>query len=302
MKNVRRALGYLNPYWKPTLGAFLSLLIVTGANLVSPQLIRILIDEGINPLAMNTVYMVVGGLVAVAVVRGIANFTQRYWSEIASQGVAFDLRNTIFSKLQNLSFSYHDQSQTGKLMTRMTSDVEIVRMFVGRGVVMLLSAVIMLIGTMVFMLTMNWKLALVVFLLLPLIVFLFSIFIRRIMPAFKRVQQKLSALNTILQENLAGMRVVKAFAREVYEWERYGDQNDALLEENIQLVKLTSALFPLIFMTANFATVGVVWVGGIAGDWGDVIAGRIGRLHQLHRLLIASGVHDGHDRRHALPR
>lgn len=251
------------PYWKPTLGAFFSLLLVTGANLVSPQLLRILIDEGINPLAMNTVWMVVGGLVAVAVVRGMANFTQRYWSEIASQGVAFDLRNTIFSKLQTLSFSYHDQSQTGKLMTRMTSDVEIVRMFVGRGVVMLLSAIIMLIGTVVFMLSMNWRLSLVVFLILPIILVLFATFVRRIMPAFKKVQQKLSALNSILQENLAGMRVVKAFAREAYEKSRYSDQNDELLDENIHLVKLISASFPLIFMTANFAIVGVVWVGGL---------------------------------------
>lgn len=262
MKYVRRALGFLVPYWKPTLGALFSLLLVNTANLFTPQLLRLLIDEGIRPLEMTTVWWVVGGLILAALVRGTFNFTQRYWSEIASQGVAFDLRNTIFKKLQNLSFSYHDQSQTGKLMTRMTSDVEMVRMFVGRGVVMLLSAVIMLLGTMAFMLSMNWKLALVVFLLLPAIFLLFSIFIRRIMPVFKRVQEKLSSLNAILQENLAGMRVVKAFAQEAYEMDRYSSQNQELLDENIQLVKLTSSLFPLIFMTANFATVGVVWVGG----------------------------------------
>jgi ATP-binding cassette subfamily B protein len=128
---------------------------------------------------------------------------------------------------------------------------------------MLLSAIIMLIGTVVFMLSMNWKLSLVVFSVLPVIFILFSIFVRKIIPAFKRVQQKLSALNSILQENLAGMRVVKAFAREAYEKSRYSDQNDELLLENIHLVKLMSASFPLIFMTANFATVGVVWVGGL---------------------------------------
>lgn len=275
MKNVRRALRYLVPYWKPTLGAFLSLLIVNSANLISPQLLRILIDQGINPLQMNTIWMVVGGLAAVALIRGVSNFSQRYWSEIASQGVAFDLRNTIFRKLQNLSFSYHDQSQTGKLMTRMTSDVEIVRMFVGRGVVMLLSAVIMLMGTVSFMLSMNWKLALVVFLILPIILYIFSIFVRRIMPASKRVQKKLSALNSILQENLAGMRVVKAFAREAYEMGRYKGQNDELLEENIQLAKLISALFPLIFMTANFATVGVVWFGGLQVIGGALSLGEL---------------------------
>jgi len=253
----------LVPYWRPTLGALFSLLLVNTANLLTPQLLRILIDEGIQPLDMGVVWLVVGGLVVAALIRGGFNFLQRYWSEIASQGVAFDFRNAIFEKLQTLSFSYHDQSQTGKLMTRMTSDVEMVRMFVGRGFVMLLSAVLMLLGTMGFMLSMSWKLAGVVFLILPAIFLLFSIFIRRIMPVFQRVQEKLSTLNSILQENLAGMRVVKAFAREMYEIERYNKQNQSLLDENIHLVNLTSTLFPLIFMTANFTTVGVVWIGGL---------------------------------------
>lgn len=263
MKNVRRFLRYLLPYWKPTLGALVGLLFVNLANLVTPQLLRLLIDEGIAQLDMNTVWWVVGGLVAAALVRGLFNFLQQYWSEIASQGVAYDLRNTIYKKLQNLSFSYHDQSQTGRLMTRMTSDVEMVRMFIGRGVVMLLSAVVMIIGVMVLMIIMNWQLALVVFAVLPLIFILFALFIRKIMPTSRRVQKKLGTLNSILQENLAGLRVVKAFTREEVEIERYQLQNQALKAENITLAKLTSILFPLIFTVANFATVGVVWVGGV---------------------------------------
>lgn len=263
MKNVRRFLRYLLPYWKPTLGALVGLLFVNLANLVTPQLLRLLIDEGIAQLDMNTVWWVVGGLVAAALVRGLFNFAQQYWSEIASQGVAYDLRNTIYKKLQNLSFSYHDQSQTGRLMTRMTSDVEMVRMFIGRGVVMLLSAVVMIIGVMVLMIIMNWQLALVVFAVLPVIFILFALFIRKIMPTSRRVQKKLGTLNSILQENLAGLRVVKAFTREEVEIERYQLQNQALKAENITLAKLTSILFPLIFTVANFATVGVVWVGGV---------------------------------------
>lgn len=263
MKHIRRALGYVFPYWKTSVGALLALTLVNAANLLTPQLLRILIDHGITPLEMRTVWLVVAGLVGIALVRGLANFLQQYWSEITSQGVAFDLRNTIFRKLQRLSFSYHDQSQTGKLMTRMTSDVEVVRMFVGRGAIMLLSALIMLVGTMAFMLSMNWQLALIVFMILPTIGVLFAIFIRRIMPLFKRVQSKLGGLNAILQENIAGMSVVKVFTREAYELERYRDRNRELLSENMGLVRLTSALFPLIFMTANLATVGVVWVGGL---------------------------------------
>jgi ATP-binding cassette subfamily B protein len=263
MKNVSRALAFLKNYWPIALGGALSLLLVNAANLISPQLLRILIDEGIEPQNQTRVWQVALALVGIAVVRGLFNFLQGYWSEVASQGVAYDLRNTIFEKLQNLSFSYHDRSQTGKLMTRMTSDVEIVRMFVGRGVLMLVSAIMLLIGTLVIMFSMNWKLSLVLFTVIPVIFLLFAVFVRQIMPVAQAVQKKLAALNTILQENLAGMRVVKAFAREEFETKRYLDQNQDLLEENINLVRLFSSIFPLIFFLANMGVVAVVWYGGI---------------------------------------
>ncbi len=263
MKYVSRALRYLFNYWPVALGGGLALLLVNLANLATPQLLRLLIDEGISELNLNRVWQVAGALVGVAFVRGIFNFLQGYWSEVASQGVAYDLRNTIFEKLQKLSFSYHDRSQTGKLMTRMTSDVEMVRHFVGRGALLLASAILMLLGTLAVMFWMNWKLALIVFGIVPIILVFFSIFVRRIMPVSSRVQKKLGALNTILQENLAGMRVVKAFAREEYETARYLAQNEELLDENVNLIKLFSSVFPLIFFIANLGMVAVVWFGGL---------------------------------------
>lgn len=263
MKYVSRALRYLSNYWAVTLGGGMALLLVNLANLVTPQLLRMLIDEGITALNMARVWWVAAALVGVAVVRGVFNFLQAYWSEVASQGVAFDMRNVIFEKLQNLSFSYHDRSQTGKLMTRMTSDVELVRQFVGRGALMMASALLMLLGTIVIMFLMNWKLALIVFLVIPIILGFFSMFIRKIMPISSQVQKELGKLNTILQENLAGMRVVKAFAREDYESARYEEQNRFLLSENLNLVKLFSSAFPMIFFIANLGMVAVVWFGGL---------------------------------------
>jgi ATP-binding cassette subfamily B protein len=263
MKNIRRAIKYLGNYWQPTLGGGLALLIVNAANLATPQLLRALIDQGIMQLNMSRITQVIAGLVAIALVRGIFNFLQGYWSEMASQGVAYEMRNDIFEKLQNLSFSYHDQAHTGKLMTRMTSDVELVRMFVGRGALMMASALLMITGTMVLMFQMNWQLALVVFIVLPVILVIFSIFVRKIMPVSRNVQKKLGLLNSVLQENLVGMRVVKAFARELYEIERYAKQNDDLLEENINLIKLFVSVFPVIFYIANLGMVAVVWVGGL---------------------------------------
>lgn len=263
MKSVSRALRYLFNYWPVASGGGLALLLVNLANLATPQLLRLLIDEGITELNMTRVWQVAGTLIVVAFVRGIFNFLQGYWSEVASQGVAYDLRNVIFEKLQKLSFSYHDRSQTGKLMTRMTSDVELVQHFVGRGALLLVSAILMLLGTLAIMFWMNWKLALVVFFVVPVILVFFSVFVRKIMPVSLRVQKKLGALNTILQENLAGMRVVKAFAREDYETARYLAQNEELLDENIYMVGLFSSIFPLIFFFANLGMVAVVWFGGL---------------------------------------
>lgn len=262
MKHSLRALRYLLNYLPVAVGGGIALILVNVANLLTPQVLRFLIDEGITPLDMNMVWLAAGALVVLALIRGLFNFLQGYWGEIASQGVAFDMRNGIFEKLQNLSFSYHDRSQTGKLMTRMTSDVELVRNFVGRGILMLISALLMIFGTLIIMFIMNWKLALLVFMVIPLILGFFGFFISKIMPISKEVQKKLGGLNTILQENLAGMRVVKAFAREQYEYDRYLAQNKELLDENINMVKLFSSAFPMIFFIANLGMVAVIWFGG----------------------------------------
>ncbi|MEJ2301368.1 MAG: ABC transporter ATP-binding protein [Anaerolineales bacterium] len=245
MKSLSRSLAYLRQYWITALGALLSLLLVNTANLITPQLLRVLIDQGITPLNLGLVWVVAAGLVGVAVIRGIFNFLQGYWSEVTSQGVAYDLRNTIFEKLQKLSFSYHDRAQTGKLMTRMTSDVELV------------------LGTIAFMFAMNWMLTLVILGLVPIIATVLLIFVGRIMPISKTVQQRLSELNTILQENLAGIRVVKAFARQDYELDRYNAKNEELFNVNLDMLKIFTALFPLVFFFANLGTVGVVWMGGL---------------------------------------
>jgi ATP-binding cassette subfamily B protein len=263
MKNVSRTLIYLWHYWPTALGTIISLLLVTVANLLTPQLLRLLIDDGIEGLNLDIVYWVAAGLVGVAVIRGVFNFLQGYLSEVTSQGVAYDLRNTIFEKLQTLSFSYHDRAQTGKLMTRMTSDVELVRMFVGNGLLQLISALVMLIGAIVIMFWMNWILALIILALVPMILVILFLFVSRVMPVSQKVQKELGALNTILQENLAGMRVVKAFAREVYELERYRKKNEDLLDINLDLVGIFSKYFPLLFFIANLGTVAVVWVGGL---------------------------------------
>ncbi len=263
MKGIIRTLRFANSHPWITAGAIVAIIIVNASNLISPQLLRILIDNGISAKNMSIILAMAGWLIGLAVIRGLFSFMQGYWSEIIAQGIAYRLRNDTFEKLQNLSFSFHDQSQTGKLMTRMTSDVELVKTFTGNGLLQLAGAVISFIGTVTILFTMNWQLTLIFIGMLPVIAFVFSFFIRGIMPLSKTVQQKLGALNTVLQENLAGIRIVKAFAREDYEIERFQVRNEDLKGVNIKLISLFANFFPVIFFVANVAATLVVWIGGV---------------------------------------
>ncbi len=262
MRVLLRAGRYLRPYARYAVAALVALLLVNAANLAVPQLVRHLIDRGLKPLAMSAVFQAVVGLLVVAAVRGVFNFLHGYWGEVASQGVAFDLRNALFAKIQSLSFSYHDQAQTGRLMTRMTSDVETIRIFFGRGLVWLLGSLFMVVGALGFLFAMNARLAWRVIFVVPVILGLFTFMVRRLMPISRRIQRELATLNTILHENILGARLVRAFAREETERQRFARQNQVLLEQHLTWVRWFTRILPLIFFTTNLAIVVVLWWGG----------------------------------------
>ncbi len=263
MRPLLRALGCLRKYWLVTLGAYVSLLIATAANLVTPRLIQIVIDRGIAGRNLPLIIWMSLGLVGLALGRALFSFLQGYLSERASQGVAYDLRNALYAKIQSLSFSYHDRAQTGQLLTRATNDVELIRMFTGMGFLQFLNAIVMLVGSLFFLLAMSWQLSLIsMAIILPALV-LFGVFGRKVRPMFTVVQQKLSALNTILQENLAGVRVVKAFVREPFEAARFERRNRELLDEYLKVGRLLSLLFPTVFLVFNASTLAVYWYGGL---------------------------------------
>jgi len=260
---LRRALAYLRGHVRDAAGAFIALLVVTAANLATPQLVQLAIDGGIKRKSASVILYAVVGLVVIAVVRGIFTFLQGYLAERASQGVAYDLRDALFTRLERLSFSYYDRVQTGQLLTRLTNDVEQVRTFAGTGVIQLSSSVVMLVGSIVLLLRISWSLTLVTMLIIPAIFVLLMRFVRRIGPLFGQVQQTLGRLNTILQEDLQGNRVIRAFVREDYETARYRDINNSLLHKNIEATRLLSNNFPFVFLLANIGTLIIIWLGGL---------------------------------------
>jgi len=286
MKSLRRALIYLRPYWLITLGALFSLLLVTAASLLSPQILRLVIDSGIRAGNQQTLIWATGALIGVAIARGLFSFTQGFWSEKASQSAAYEMRNALFSKLEHLSFSYHDQAQTGQLMTRITSDVEQVRSFIGAGLLQVVSAIALLLGSLVALFSTNWRLASISLLTIPAMAVIIIRFLRIVRPLFGQVQKKLGALNTVLQENLVGIRVVQAFAREEYEANRYTTLNDELLSANMQTIRGLASSFPLIFLVSNLGTLAVIWFGGHQVIGGTLSLGELVAFNTYLSLLI----------------
>lgn len=290
-----RAIKYLGNYKRLTALAYLFLFISTGAQLAVPQLVQNILDAVTNgaiarqlasvPAAFLTTALQRLGwtteqlttyrdsgeqvlinalvlIVAFAVMRGLFAFAQSYMSERVSQSIAFDYRNDLYAKIQRLSFSYHDRNQTGQLMIRATDDVEKVRLFIGQGLLLALQAFVLLTATLIILAATNLKLTLIVLPVLPIALLLFMVFGAISQPLFAEVQKRLSRLNTILQENLAGIKVVKSFAREADEERKFDAAAASLMAQSIKVSRTFSFLFPVVFLIANLGQAAVLYFGG----------------------------------------
>src|SRR5262245_45648071 len=217
MKILLRLLGYLNHYRKEAAITYVSLLIINALVLVVPQLIQRVIDQGLS--GGDRQYLITAALVvfAIALLRGFFGYWRMYLNEFLAQRVAYDLRNLLYDKYQTLPFAFHDRAHTGDLMARATSDTDQVVRFLGNGLLELVNISVLLAASLAIMLAANVRLTLLTLLPIPLLV-LVTIrfgFSQRVMS--KRAQDQMGRLSTTLQENLTGVRVVKAFARESYE-------------------------------------------------------------------------------------
>jgi ABC-type multidrug transport system fused ATPase/permease subunit len=280
-----RLLSFLRPYKRRVVFAWLC---VCGASLfvlVSPQLVAWAIDtglkvriQGVNGATKtgvalgNTHTLVIASLalVGAAAARGIFAYGQTYLAEWVSQRVAYDLRNAIYDHLQRLSYAYHDSAQTGQIMSRATQDVEGVRMYISMGVLRLLYIVILLAAVLGLMLYANWRLALVSWVFLPPIAWRSVVMTTRLRPIWLRVQDGLARLGTVMQENLTGVRVVKAFSREEHESRKFAVEAGALFRDSYATNRIQAVNSPMLTALWMMATVATIWFGGR-----EIIAGRL---------------------------
>ncbi len=266
-----RLLGFLRPYKARV--AFLAFCVIasSAAVIAIPQLIRWAISYGIGIDNLDdeptgeTKYLVFAGaaLVGAAAARGIFAFGQTYLSEWIGQKVAYDIRNGIYDRLQRLSYAYHDQQQTGATMSRATQDVEAVRWYISMGVLRGSYVFLLLIAVLVLMLVTSWQLALVVWAFIPFIIWRSTVMAFTLRPLWMQIQEGLGKLANVLQEALTGARVVKAFAREDYEGEKFEVEARELFERSYRSSSVQAVNAPMMTGAWLAATAATLWVGGV---------------------------------------
>ena len=270
-----RALQRLRPYWRLTLSAYAALLGTTAIVLVTPQFIRWIVDQGIRQNDMRLLTWSVLGLLALSALRGVLTFASGLMAEVASQGVSYDVRRDLHAKLTELSFAYHDRTESGQLLSRTMQDVERLRMLTGRSILGLANGVVLLIGTAAALVIMNPLLALLAMLAMPILAHRATIFGARYRPLSVEIQQQLAVLTTRLEQNLRGARIVKAFAQEDAEIDRFETENQKWFGLAAATARLTALNIPLLDLISNLATVVIIWLGGYLVIRGSLTLGEL---------------------------
>jgi len=262
LKLLFRVYSYLKPYWKHVALSYLSLLGILGFSALIPQFIRWIIDTGIEKNQMGVLTWSVLALLGLTIVKGVLNYYQGILSETASQNVAYDLRNAIQRKLTQLSFSFHDTSETGELLSRAIQDVERLRFLTGRATIRIADGILTIIVTAIILLVMDSRLGLLVLISIPVLIHRAYYFGSRFRPLSLQIQKQLARLTTAVEQNLRGSRVVKAYAQEPAEIEQFEVENDEWFQLTAHSAKLRAINLPLIFLISNISMVSIYLFGG----------------------------------------
>ncbi len=259
-----RIFGLLRPHWKLALGTLSCLILATALAFLIPELIAQVVAVGIGSGNLSDLLLMSAAVLLASLARGLAAYGQGYLSQAISVQVAYDLRNQIYDHLQRLSFSFHDESETGQLMSRMTVDIESVRNAFPLGFMRAILAVFYFGAVSIILALLDLPLALIILLAVPILIVLSLQVARRLRPMWDSAQQETGALSTIMQESLSGRRVVLSFVREAYEIAKFEAKNREVRDLKINAQRLSAWNQPLMILALNLVTVLVLWVGGIA--------------------------------------
>lgn len=275
MRATRNLMPLLKPYSKWAMLGPLCMLGEVALDLMQPRLLQHIVDEGIATSNMSIVLTTGAWMLGLALMGILAGVGCGVFATWAAQGFGADLRTKLFEKVESLSFSNLDELQSGPLITRLTNDVNQVQEVVMMLLRVMVRMPLMLVGSAIMATVTSPRLALIFLPLVPFVVAVLVWIIRRTYPMFSEVQRRLDTLNTTLQENLSGVRVVKAFARSEYEERRFGTANQRLAEKNIEAGRLGAVTMPAMMIALNVGVVATLWIGGVHVKYGDLQVGQV---------------------------
>lgn len=275
MQDVFKLLSFVKPYWRLSVVALILLTTQTFLDLAIPRLIQRIIDQGISQQNQQVVIQTGLLMLGISLVSVLVAIGNNNTSVQVGESVARDLRDALFLKIQSLSYGDLDRMRTGQLMVRMSSDTGAYQRLIQISLRIGTRAPLMMIGSLILMFTTSQHLALTMVPLLLVTTVILVWFIRKTEPLYHSVQEKLDRLNTVLQENIAGARVVKAFVRNDFEGQRFAGASEAFTDHSIRVMQFMSTMSPVLTACINIGMVVVIWVGGLDAERGDLSVGQI---------------------------
>src|SRR6059036_1509418 len=259
---MRRLLAYLRPYWRQVAIALVAIVAGAAAQLAQPYLIKLAIDrhiatgrlDGLDRLAVIYLLILIGAFGA--------EYLQTWTMQLTGQRIMFDLRMAIYGHLQRLDLKFYDRNPVGRLMTRVTSDVDVLNDLFTSGVVTVFGDVFTLVGIMATMVWMNWRLAIVAFSVLPLIVLVTQWFRRNVRESYRVVRGLIARINAFLQENITGMATVQLFRREPLNFAKFDEIDAKHRDVNISSIFYYAVFYPAIEAISSLASALIIWYGG----------------------------------------
>jgi len=287
MNPLLRLRSLIKPYLFQILLSLVILAVLTGLSLVVPRIIQQVIDEGIVHAETDSLLRSALLLLGLGLLSALLSGFQRYISQWVGGHVGFDLRNRLYNHIQQLSFSFHDHAQTGQLISRCIEDVRSVQNFIGTSIIDLIQIVFILIGALAMMLSANWKLTIIGILPIIPLVFITSKFGTHVTELFFNVDHTLGALSSRLQENVSGVQVVRAFARENYEIERFDESNREYYDARVRVINSWSQIMPTTDFLVTTCTILILWFGGQMVLNGELTIGELVAFNAYVLMLAA---------------
>ena len=275
MKNYIRLMNYIRPYVKHLAFAIVCIVLAAAANLYVPWIIKDMIDKVLMERDMAMLNLIAGGIIVVFFFRGIFYYGQSYLVSFVGQRVVIDIREALFEKFQRMPLAYFDRHQTGEIMSYVTNDVQALQNALVDKLIELVTESSVLVGSIVLMFYLDWKLTLITLITVPLVGQAMNIFGKKLKKSGIVIQERLADINSLLQESISAVRVVKSFVRERYEIERFHRQNELNFQAEMKNVQLTSLLTPTVEFLAAITVTFILWIGGYEVVQGDLTAGAL---------------------------